>query len=148
MPNILTQEEADNLLAIEKIAVANEAVDFPDFGGKLEFDFWSIDKREEFVLNFNRSRINLAKRNHQIRVQKVTIIARLDLDGPPHRNPDGEEISSRHLHLYKEGYGDKWAYTIPDNHFSNLDDPYQTLHDFMKYCNIIQPPEIIRGLFT
>jgi hypothetical protein len=34
---------------------------------------------------------------------------RLDLDGPPHRNPDDEEIPWPHLHVYREGYGDKWA---------------------------------------
>jgi hypothetical protein len=31
---------------------------------------------------------------------------RLDLDGPPHRNPDDQEIPCPHLHIYRAGYGD------------------------------------------
>ena len=30
----------------------------------------------------------------------------------------------------------------------NLADVWQTLSDFMGYCNITQPPRIQRGLFT
>ncbi|MHB8169884.1 MAG: DUF6978 family protein [Thermoleophilia bacterium] len=50
------------------------------------------------------------------------------------------------FHIYTEGYGDKWAYQIPEE-FTDIDDPQQSLDDFMKYCNITEPPEIQRGLF-
>ncbi len=72
---------------------------------------------------------------------------RLDFGGAPHRNPDGEEVGSPHLHLYREGYGDKWACPVPPDHFSNLDDLWLTLQEFMRFCNIAEPPFIKRGLF-
>jgi len=50
--------------------------------------------------------------------------------------------------LYREGYADKWAYSIPDGVFSNIADPWQVLQDFMSYCNIVRPPNFQRGLFS
>ena len=76
------------------------------------------------------------------------MLLRLDLGGAPHRKPDGEEIPVPHLHVYREGYGDKWAVPVPVGCFGNLDDVWQALRDFMEYCNIAQPPRIQRGLFT
>ena len=63
---------------------------------------------------------------------------RLDYGGPLHRNPDGEEIPCPHLHIYREGYGDKWAVPIPTQDSPNIHDHWQTLQDFMRYCNPLQ----------
>jgi len=37
---------------------------------------------------------------------------------------------------------------VPADRFPNMDDLWQTLQDFMTYCNIVKPPNISRGLFT
>ena len=58
------------------------------------------------------------------------------------------EIGARHLHLYREGYALKYAYEIPADKFKNLDDAFQTLFDFMEFCNIIRLPRIRRSLFS
>lgn len=145
---LLTQGEGDALLAMEKMAINNDPVDLPDLGGTLDIHLHGDEGREEFVLNYTRHSINLSKRNHHLRARKVIGLARLDLDGPPHRNPDGQEIGPRHLHLYREGYGLKWAFEIPGDRFSNLDDAFVALQDFMRFCNIIAMPDIRRGLFT
>lgn len=92
--------------------------------------------------------INLSKRNYHFRARQVIGLARLDLDGPPHRNPDGVEIGPRHLHLYREGFALKWAFEIPESQFSNLDDAAVTLEDFMRFCNVVEFPRIRRGLFS
>jgi len=84
----------------------------------------------------------------QNRARQIIILARLDYGGPAHPNPDGEEIPCPHLHLYKEGYGDKWAFPIPQDKFPNIGDQWETLSDFMKYINVIKQPAIIRELFT
>ncbi|MBM4036188.1 MAG: hypothetical protein FJ291_31015 [Planctomycetes bacterium] len=48
-----------------------------------------------------------------------------------------------------EGCGDKWAQPVPADIFPNLADPWLVLvRDFMRYCNITQPPKIERGLWT
>jgi len=73
---------------------------------------------------------------------------RLDLDGPPHTNPDGQEIPCPHLHIYREGYGDKWASPLPAARYPNVKDLFSTFEEFMRHCNITQPPQIDRGLFS
>jgi hypothetical protein len=77
----------------------------------------------------------------------MVILARLETGGPPHRNPDDSEVRCPHMHLYREGYADKWAFPVPGDLFGDLDDAWRTLHEFMAFCNITRPPEFERGLF-
>ena len=144
----LTQAEADALLAMEKRRADSTKWDYPDLGGRVTAPLVSVDGREQFFLDLWRARINLSKGTYQNRGRNVAILARLDFGGPPHRNPDGEEIASPHLHLYREGFGDKWAIPVPQDSFANLGDPCLTLADFMRFCNITKPSFIQRGLFT
>jgi hypothetical protein len=143
----LTQSEADLLLALEKHRVDEQQWDYPGLGGQIRIPLISADKREDFFLDIERGSINLAKGKYQNRARHVVILARLDFGGSPHQNPDGEIIPCPHLHLYREGFGDKWAFAIPPDKFSNPTDPWQALQDFMRYCNITQPPLIRQGLF-
>ncbi len=144
----LTQAEADALIAKQKVRVNEETWDYPMVGGSISIPLSSTDKRESFLLDIGRSRIDLLKGNYQNRARQVVILVRLDFGGSPHRNPDGEEIPSPHLHVYREGFGDKWAIPVPIEIFPDINDLLQTLDDFMLYCNITQPPIIQRGLFT
>lgn len=148
MTLILTQQEADALLALEKYFVGAERFMFPGLGGALRIPLHSADRREEFSLDITRSRILLEKNTFQTRARKAVILARLDLGGPPHRNPDGEEIGCPHLHLYREGYGDKWATPLPNIFSSGIDDIMGLLDAFMDYCRVVGKPIIDRELFT
>lgn len=145
---ILTQKQADALLAMKKITQSDELVSLPDLGGTVDISLYAEEDRKEFILNYTRHSINLSKRNHHFRAHKVIGLARLDLDGPPNRNPDGQEIGPRHLYLYREGFGLKWAFEMPDNKFSNLTDSFITLKEFLIFCNVIKMPNITRGLFA
>ena len=148
----LTQTEADRLIAMDKYPLkANEhrRYTFPNADGTpLEIPFISSDKKEDFILNFCRRKIILEKRNHLLRAKKTILLVRLDVAGPPHLNPDGETIERTHIHIYREGFGDRWAYPVcPEDNFSDLSDPFITLEDFMRYCNIKVLPFIDRDLF-
>ena len=144
----LTQTEADALIAMEKHRVNNERRDYPVLGGSVSIPLISADRRENFILDVSRGRINLAKGTYQNRPRQVVVFVRLDFGGQPHRNPDGEELESPHLHVYREGYGDKWAVPVPSGTFPNITDTWKTLEDFMRFCNIATPPLIERGLFS
>jgi hypothetical protein len=53
-----------------------------------------------------------------------------------------------HLHLYREGFGDKWAFPVPPEVFSDVENLWQALQDFMRFCNIIEPPLFERNLLS
>jgi hypothetical protein len=142
----LTQVEADELLAMEKHRI-NE--DRHRFGAlRLEIPLRSVDQRENFFLDVGRGRINLVKGNYQTRAKLVVILARVDFGGAPHRNPDGEEIASPHLHVYREGYADKWAHPLPPEAFTNPNDSWVILEEFLRFCNVTQPPIFEQELFV
>ncbi|MDD3828385.1 MAG: hypothetical protein PHY79_20665 [Anaerolineae bacterium] len=149
MANIdLTQAEADALIAMEKHRVNDEWHNFPALGGALVLPLQSPDRREQFLLDISQGRIDLLKVKMQNRARQVVVLVRLDLWGAPHRNPDGAEVPCPHLHIYREGYGDKWAFPVPWDECDATSNLWQALDDFMKYCCITQPPYIQRGLFS
>ena len=144
----LTQDEADKLMAMEKRAVDEKEWLFPAPGDRVAIPLTSLDKRESFMLDVTRAQIKLTKATYQNRARAAIILMRLDLDGPPHRNPDGVEISCPHLHIYREGYGDKWAIPAPLATYTNTLDRFSTFEAFMQQCNITTPPKIQKGLFS
>ena len=147
MPEInLTQTEADFLIQIEKHRLDDTVWDFPDLADSLQIPLISFDKKESFFLDIWRSQITL-KGRYQTRARKIIVLVRLDFGGSSHRNPDDTEILSPHIHLYKEGYGDKWAYPIQEEHFSSITNLWVTLEEFMRFCHITFPPNIKRGLW-
>jgi Family of unknown function (DUF6978) len=143
----LSQGDADALIALAKIRADDEERLFPQAGGSLVIPLTSEDKREHFLLDIHRGRIDLLKGTYQNRARQVVVLVRLDFGGPPHRNPDGQEVPCPHLHLFREGFGDKWAVPVPTKDFPNIGDLWSTLSDFMRYCNVVVPPRIDRGLF-
>ena len=143
MPGInLTQAVADALLAMAKRKTDDTQWRFPYTGGKTIIPLESMDGRETFHLDLYRGRINLSKNTFQNRARRSVILARLDVDGPPHRNPDDTEVPPPHLHMYVEGYGDKWAVPAPLDGFSDPTDTERTLREFMQFINVVDPPNI------
>lgn len=144
----IPQAEADALIAMEKHRVDDSAWLFSAPGERLAIPLASFDKREQFVLDISRGQIKLTKATFQNRARQAIILMRLDLDGPPHRNPDGAEIPCPHLHMYREGFGDKWAIPAPPARYLNTLDLFSTLDAFMGHCNITNRPNIQKGLFS
>ena len=144
----ITQNEADKLMAMHKKAVDQATWTFPGQSERIVVPLTSLDRRENFLLDVTRYQIKLTKATFQNRARVVIILYRLDIDGAPHRNPDGEEIACPHLHIYREGFGDKWAMPAPTDRFPDISNLFSTLDDFMAHCNITEPPQIQRGLFS
>ena len=71
MSLILTQHEADALLALEKHYQGEERFFFPDLGGAIRIPLYSADRREEFSLDITRGRIVLEKNTFQNRARKA-----------------------------------------------------------------------------
>ena len=94
------------------------------------------DKREQFFLDLWRATIRLSKLRYQTRGRQVIVLVRLDIDSSPHTNPDGMELGRSHIHLYREGYEDKWAFPLDPNEFRDSNNLWKLFEDFCVYCNI------------
>ena len=101
-----------------------------------------LANRERFTLDIWRGTLRLTKLKFQNRVRTIVVLARLDVDGAPHTNPDGQKVSGTHLHLFKEGYEDRWAYPVDSKVFTLLADPGTTFQEFCSYCQIESPPPV------
>lgn len=144
---MLTQEKADALMAMAKKFVDQARIEFPLPGQAQQFEAVSEDGHEAFVFDVNRKgKIKLTKCTYQERYAVVEVLLRLDIDGPPHENPDGAEVPCPHLHVYKEGFGDKWANSLPAGVFSDTSNLVTTFREFLGYCNVRSIPETLPGL--
>lgn len=144
----LTQNEANKLLAIEKHYRGNESYTFPTSKKTLPpIELTSFDGREKFILDVSRKGIDLSKYTFANRVRTVLTLARVDfLQGGRHVNPDNKIIMGPHMHYYREGYGDKWAFPLPDS-VNDCHTPYQILQQFMTECHIVTRPQFEQRLF-
>jgi hypothetical protein len=143
----LTQAEADALIALPKVKESEEHYHYPIPGGRIAIPLVSVNRRENFFLDISRVQINLMKRTYQTRGRQVIALVRLDMGGSPHRNPDGEEVPCPHLHVYREGHGDKWAMPLPADRFADMTNFTVLLENFMTYCNVTEPPTIQFNVF-
>lgn len=113
---------------------------FPKPGNFIAVPLRSEEVDQDFVLNIRSSKIELLKGTVLLRAG-IQPLVRIDLAGGIHRNPDGKEIPCPHIHIYKEGFEDKFAFPLPTR-FTHPNDLLTTLNEFMDYCNIIEKPII------
>jgi hypothetical protein len=144
---MLTQAETDQFMQMAKHFVRPPAsVTIPP-GIDETHELASLDDRERFLLDIWRGTIRLTKLKFQNRVRTVIVLVRLDIDGAPHTNPDGQRLPGTHLHLFREGYDDKWAHPVDPNVFTLLSDPGATFQEFCAFCKIEIPPPV-QGVIT
>ena len=148
----ISQAEADALLALPKIFKGDEPLEF-SMTTPMDYErvLLSNDRREEFILTIERGNRKRARLKYQTRARKIVVLARLDLDGPAHRNPPdsphrpNERLLCPHLHLYREGFEDRIAYPIsdiPDFIVTNASSGLVWLEYFLKFCHVGGVPAI------
>jgi hypothetical protein len=144
---MLTQVEADRLMGILKQFVDRATIQFPLPGQASKWEVKSEDGRESFFIDAQRKgKIKRSKCTFMERYRVIEVLLRLDIDGPPHDNPDGTEVPCPHLHVYREGFADKWAYSVPSAVFTDTLDLVKTLREFLEYCKVQDIPAIQKGI--
>lgn len=139
---MLTQTEADQFIQMVKHFVRPPASIAIPLGADDTYELVSLDDRESFLLDVWRGTLRLTKLKFQNRVRTAIVLVRLDVDGAPHTNPDGQRLLGTHLHLFKEGYDDRWAYPVDPSAFTLLSDPGATFQEFCAFCEIESPPPV------
>lgn len=146
--DILTQDEADTLGVIEKYLIESESVLIPP-PQKTCIHYIRYRKDGQYYDNMKlstfRSQKNSRKVSYRIIYDAHNILVRIDTQyAASHRNPDGKIIIppyQPHMHIYTEGYNDKFAYPLP-NCFSNADDIIQLFMEFLSYSNVLNADKI------
>lgn len=139
----LAQHVADALFKMEKHRESDNVIPFVRLGQSESIKLVSADESEDFLLDLHRGRQSYVQISMQNRARKEVVLVRLDINGPPHRNPKSRVfLRGLHLHVYREGLGDSWAEPVPAEFFSDLNNELTTLREFMSYCNITKPPNI------
>jgi len=138
----LTQAEAELLMRMAKRFVRPPATISLPAGIDGSYELASPDGREKFLLDVWRGTLRLSKLRFQNRARKIIVLVRLDVNGAPHTNPDGTTLLGTHLHIFREGYDDRWALAVDPDKFSSVDDPGKTFQEFCAFCNIEGAPPI------
>jgi len=158
----LTSVEALDLFFVEKKFIPNQSI---NFGENSKLEIKSIDESEKFTLDYNRGKISL-KYSVQTRCRSYIQLIRLDTGGSWHNNPQERVIchpedpfyvvhddcvgkkfqpGEPHIHFYREGYEDAWAYPIPD-WIKDPHDRRRTFFEFLEKCNVLDKPSIQAGI--
>ncbi|MEG2789113.1 MAG: hypothetical protein RR942_14975 [Romboutsia sp.] len=141
---MLTAEEFNTLLNKIKRFEDNSPILLPNNGGKITRHLNSSTSSDEFILNIDRRKIDLMKIKYQARHKRTnSIMLRIDTKGPRHQNPDGEYIECPHIHIYRENWGDKWAFPLDPSTFSNISNLSALLKDLLIYFNVQDIPNIL-----
>ena len=140
----LSREEFTYLKSIEKHFVTNEVIFLGPPPLKWEREIISIDKKENFFLNFYRGSIKLTKFSYNNNYRKVIILGRFCSEGR-HTNPpdsDGKSFEGAHVHIFDERFGDKIAYPVTSMEIVETDQIENVLEKFLKFFNVPTMPSI------
>jgi hypothetical protein len=148
----LNQSEADALLRMPKEFVDGDPLEFPNSQpARYERELRSLDRREQFLFDFERGNRTRARLKYQTRARKVLVLARLDLGAPAHRNPPdapykpGARLACPHFHRYLENFEDRVALDLADVvglALRDLSNGVFCLEDFLRYCAVLAIPNI------
>ncbi len=134
MPN-LTQSEAEALMAVRKIFEDTSPlmIDRP-FREERKL-ISSANSSDTFYLNINETAIEFGKYFVNNRYFSTPLV-RLCMDKDAvHENPDGQKIQGCHIHIYREGYGDKFASELRLANITGTT-TIQVIGQFLVFCNI------------
>ena len=158
---MLSQAQADSLRTMPKRLLTPGGIGLPSAGDRMTWEAESLDHREKFLIDANRrGKIVLHRCTYQERYRVVDILARLDVGGTLHTNPNVEKVPLAmffdfngitlpcpHLHVYVEGFDDRWAIPAPKKNFPNIGDLTATLESFLRYCGIAEFPPAQAALY-
>ena len=135
----LTQQEFENLINLKKKFETSEPLHLDESWMR---NILSIKTRDAFILDYTiRGPIELKKYTYNKRYKKIIILLRYDSFGR-HTNPDGVIFEGSHIHIYREGFDDKFAFPIEKLGVSQNSTREEILELFLKYCHVVEHPNI------
>lgn len=144
---VLTQAEADTLKAIEKYLLEPGRVKLPRPQTTNTYNLkYTLNSKnmQDMKVSAYRGKKNPDKVSYRLIYGDYFILLRIDTkDNTPHQNPDGTLIAplQPHIHIYKEGYRDKYAYPLPKD-FSDAENIMTLFIEFLTYSTILNADKV------
>jgi len=140
----LTQQEFNYLLKIEKRFTDNDMIYLDT---KWSREIISTQSRDIFILDYYKGTYRIEKYTYNKRYRKNIVLLRYDSFGR-HTNPDNTVVEGPHLHIYREGYDDKFAVSPEeigvDSRAFGRD---RVLRVLLEYFNVKGCPQIHLAIF-
>jgi len=131
----LTQGQADALINIRKMFLDKSPL-IINRPSNIQRELQSQGNPEDrFYLNVSQKAIEFGRYSSVTRFFSVPLIRACINEDSIHENPDGEVIKGCHIHIYKEGNRDNYAYPLSKYGFSSIE-MTKFLSDFLKLCAI------------
>ena len=106
----------------------------------------STASKEVFLLDFYRGSFEISKYTVNKRYRQTVILLRYD-NGGRHTNPDGVLFEGAHVHLYREGFNDKFAFPVSEIGVDKSDSMDSVFAKIMHFCNVKKFPIIEVSMF-
>ena len=141
---MLEQQKADYLIQMPKrLVISKNAYSFLQKGESVVIDAIGVTENEKFIFDIARGKIDVRKCTFQDRYERTIKLLRLDITANGfHYNPDGTRIDGSHIHIYKEGFGDQYAYALPYKNIKTLNHLPSLFGEFMEFCSVENIPYI------
>ncbi len=145
---VLAQAEADTLRRIEKFLTNPHNITLlsPHRNSIHQMHYFHNGfRKDDMKLSTFHSEKNTRKVSYRILYNGNIVLIRIDTqDATPHINPDGQLVIppyQPHVHIYQEGYSDKFAYPLPEE-FQNTDNIIELFMEFLSYSNVINKDDV------
>lgn len=106
----------------------------------------AVSTSDTFLLDFYRGNFEISRYTVNHRYQQTIVLLRYD-SGGRHTNPDGETFDGPHVHLFKEGFRDKFAYPVSKVGVEDSDNLETVFNKLMHFCNVRRIPSIKVPMF-
>ena len=140
----LPQAKADEYLRVKKKFLFQSKLNL-DQPFNITETLVSDEHGDIFKIDLRQGRIELLMININYRANECVVLCRLDIDDRTHKNPDGKKIVEPHIHLYKEGFGSKFAYPAKNFGFIDFSNSLSSINKFFDFCNIDKTKISIQG---
>ena len=106
----------------------------------------AINSKNLYLLDFYRGSFELTRFTYNKRYRQSLILLRYD-SGGRHTNPDGVSFNGPHVHIFREGFNDKFAYPISDLNIDATNSIDEVLDKLLQFCNVTKRPIVEIPMF-
>ena len=142
----IPQREYDYLMSVEKVFSETDDIELGPAPIRWQRNINAIQSREAFILDFYRGSFELRKYTTNKRYRQTIIFLRYDSMGR-HTNPDGTTFDGPHVHLYREGFNDRFAFPVTEIGVDSSLAMEEVFQKILSYSNVIQVPQIHLSIF-